>query len=93
MWGSDYPHPEGTWAKDDPDRTRKHLRWAFAGLAPDQTEAILSRNAARVYGFDLDELSNVAERIGAPSPDEISESLTQLPTGYSKAFRTVGPWA
>ena len=93
MWGSDYPHPEGTWAKDDPDRTRKHLRWAFAGLASDQTEAILSRNAARVYGFDLDELSNVAERIGAPSPDEISESLTQLPTGYSKAFRTVGPWA
>jgi predicted TIM-barrel fold metal-dependent hydrolase len=93
MWGSDYPHPEGTWAKDDPDRTRKHLRWAFSSLAPDRTEAMLSGNAARVYGFDLGELSEVAVRIGAPTLADIAEPLADLPTSYSKAFRTVGPWA
>jgi predicted TIM-barrel fold metal-dependent hydrolase len=93
MWGSDYPHPEGTWARDDPDRTRKHLRWAFAGIAADCAEAILSTNAARVYGFDLAELADVAERIEAPTPADIAEPLTELPTSYSKAFRTVGPWA
>jgi hypothetical protein len=93
MWGSDYPHPEGTWAKDDPDRTRKHLRWAFADLAPDRTEALLSRNAARVYGFDLEELGEVAVRIAAPTLADLAEPLTELPTSYSKAFRTVGPWA
>jgi predicted TIM-barrel fold metal-dependent hydrolase len=93
MWGSDYPHPEGTWAKDDPDRTRKHLRWAFARIDPERTEAILSRNAARIYGLDLGALNGVAERIGAPSLADIAEPLTELPTSYSKAFRTVGPWA
>jgi predicted TIM-barrel fold metal-dependent hydrolase len=93
MWGSDYPHPEGTWAADDADRTRKHLRWAFADIAPDRTAAILSTNAARVYGFDLGELGHIAERIEAPSLTEIAEPLEELPTSYSKAFRTVGPWA
>ena len=93
MWGSDYPHPEGTWAKDDENRTRKHLRWAFNNLAPHRTRAMLSGNAARVYGFDLEALQKVADRIAAPSLNEIGEPLTDLPTSYSKAFRTVGPWA
>jgi predicted TIM-barrel fold metal-dependent hydrolase len=93
MWGSDYPHPEGTWAKNDPDRTRKHLRYAFCDLAPDRTQAILSTNASHVYGFDLDALGAIAEQIGAPTLTEVREPLTEFPTSYSKAFRTIGPWS
>jgi predicted TIM-barrel fold metal-dependent hydrolase len=93
MWGSDYPHPEGTWARDDEGRTRKHLRWAFSDLPADRVQAMLSTNAARVYGFDLDALTSVAERIHGPTLTEIAQPLTELPTSYSKAFRTVGPWA
>src|SRR2546423_1372911 len=48
MWGSDYPHDEGTFPY-----SREALRNSFAGLPHAEIEAILGGNAARVYGFDL----------------------------------------
>ncbi len=65
MWGSDYPHLEGTWPN-----TMGALRETFAELPEPETRAMLGENAARVFGFDSQALGEVAERIG-PTLDTI----------------------
>jgi predicted TIM-barrel fold metal-dependent hydrolase len=67
MFGSDFPHPEGTWGK-----TTQFLQAAFRGQGVTEPEAraMLGENAARLYGLSLDELNNIAERCG-PKLDEI----------------------
>jgi predicted TIM-barrel fold metal-dependent hydrolase len=52
MWGSDFPHVEGTYP-----HTREHLAKLFAGISPGETEAIIGGNAARMMGFDLAKLA------------------------------------
>jgi len=59
MWGSDYPHPEGTWP-----HTRQQIRETFRGLPEAELRAMLGGNAVRVYGFDAGALARVAARIG-----------------------------
>ena len=59
-WGSDYPHYEGSWPK-----SIGHLRTLLDGVPEDEVRALLSGNAARVYGFDLDELDAVAATLPA----------------------------
>jgi predicted TIM-barrel fold metal-dependent hydrolase len=59
MWGSDYPHPEGSWPE-----TRAQMLDAFRGIPEDELTAMLGGNAARVYGFDLEKLAPLAARIG-----------------------------
>ena len=59
MWGTDYPHPEGTWPF-----TRKFMIEVFQGLPEDDIEAMLGGNAAEFYGFDTDKLAPIVERIG-----------------------------
>ncbi|HVW80466.1 MAG TPA: amidohydrolase family protein [Mycobacteriales bacterium] len=61
MWGSDYPHKEGS----NPF-TLEALRASFAGIDHDEVQAMLGLNAARVYGFDIDALQPLADRIGPP---------------------------
>ncbi len=69
MWGSDYPHIEGSHPF-----TREHLRLTFGGVPAEETATILTRNAARVYGFDLDALTPVAERV-CPTRDEVATPI------------------
>jgi predicted TIM-barrel fold metal-dependent hydrolase len=59
MWGSDYPHPEGTWPY-----TREQMIETFKGVPENELRAMLGGNAVRVYGFDMDALAPIAERIG-----------------------------
>jgi predicted TIM-barrel fold metal-dependent hydrolase len=59
MWGTDYPHLEGTWPN-----TMASLRETFADYPEDEIHALLGTNAARVYGFDLDVLGPIRDRIG-----------------------------
>jgi predicted TIM-barrel fold metal-dependent hydrolase len=59
MWGSDYPHLEGTWPN-----TMNALRGTFGPYPEDETRALLGTNAAKVYGFDLEQLHPIAARIG-----------------------------
>jgi predicted TIM-barrel fold metal-dependent hydrolase len=47
MWGSDYPHPEGTWP--DSHATCDRI---LAGLPEGAKRAILGGTAARVFGFE-----------------------------------------
>lgn len=66
MWGSDYPHIEGTWPN-----TLKSLRRCFRDVPIDETHTILSSNPAAIYRFDVDALQPVADRI-APTLGELT---------------------
>ncbi len=59
MWGTDYPHPEGSWP-----HTRDQMLEAFVGVPDDELEAMLGGNAARFYGFDVEKLAPHVARIG-----------------------------
>ena len=59
MWGSDYPHPEGSWPY-----TREQMIETLRGLPDAEIAAILGGNAAGVYGFDVEKLAPHAARIG-----------------------------
>jgi predicted TIM-barrel fold metal-dependent hydrolase len=92
MWGSDYPHPEGSFHSPkpgDPVVSRLALANAFAGLSEKQIRDMAGLNAIRCYGLDAAALTKVAERVG-PSIEEIMTrpDLSKLPKGYiSLAFR------
>ncbi|MEE8164186.1 MAG: amidohydrolase family protein [Myxococcota bacterium] len=80
MWGSDYPHVEGSHPF-----TREHLRHSFAGIDPDEIQRIVALNAAELYGFDLEQLAPIAARVG-PTKAEIAKplDLNQLPVEAQK---------
>jgi hypothetical protein len=85
MWGSDYPHDEGT-----TPFSREGLRIAYAGLPREEVAAMAGGNAARVYGFDLSLLDAVAAKHG-PLVAEIAEPLTEVPpAATSPAFARGG---
>jgi predicted TIM-barrel fold metal-dependent hydrolase len=69
MWGSDYPHDEGTYPK-----TRESLRAAFSGWTEPDLRTIFSENIAKVYGFDLDALAPLAAEHG-PTVEELATPL------------------
>jgi predicted TIM-barrel fold metal-dependent hydrolase len=46
MWGSDFPHPEGTWP-----HSRAVTDRLFADVAPEARDAILGGNLARLYAI------------------------------------------
>jgi len=59
MWGTDYPHPEGSWPV-----TREQMIESFHDVPEDELAAMLGGNAARVYGFETDKLAPLVARIG-----------------------------
>jgi predicted TIM-barrel fold metal-dependent hydrolase len=77
LWGSDYPHFEGT-----APYTREALRHTFSGVPTAEVAAMLGRNAAAVYGFDLDALALLVNRIG-PTVAEVAEPLAAVPADAS----------
>lgn len=73
MWGSDYPHNEGTYPY-----TRESLRRSFAGWTPEELQQLLAGTAAEVYGFDLEALAPLAAAVG-PTHEEIAIPLDAAP--------------
>lgn len=69
-WGSDYPHPEGTWPV-----TREQMYTSLDGLPATDIEAILGGNAIEFYGLDPAPLKPHAERIG-PARGSFHETTT-----------------
>ena len=86
MWGSDYPHDEGTYP-----HTREHLRSRFHDAPTTELHQMLATNAAELYGFDLEALAPRAREFG-PTVGELREPLTELPEnpsqGLSRDFDT-----
>ncbi|MBW2271154.1 MAG: amidohydrolase [Deltaproteobacteria bacterium] len=59
MWGSDYPHIEGSWP-----HTAEDLAETFAGVPRSECEKMLGGTAAEVFGFDIDKLAKHAAEMG-----------------------------
>ncbi len=86
MWGSDYPHLEGT-----TPFSHEAIRMTFAGVPEDEVSAMLGGNAAALYGFDLEFLDTLAARVG-PTVAEVTNGLDAVPDGAaSLAFREHAP--
>ena len=64
MWGTDYPHPEGSWPK-----TREKLVTYMKGLPEPEIQAMLSANALNCYDLDAGALNTIAARIGPPKSE------------------------
>ena len=69
LWGTDYPHPEGTWPE-----TRERMVETFHDLPEDELARMLGGNAADLFGFDTEKLAPLVERIGPPKGEFITES-------------------
>jgi predicted TIM-barrel fold metal-dependent hydrolase len=91
IWGSDYPHGEGTYrfpdSFDDVPVTRLSLRSTYAGLPADATRSMVGENGVRVYGFDREKLQRVAARINGPTLGELAEPIDERPSHWTFAFR------
>ncbi|HWE68166.1 MAG TPA: amidohydrolase family protein [Acidimicrobiales bacterium] len=89
MWGSDYPHIEGTWP-----HSRESIRRTFSPVPEGETRLILGETAIGVYGFNRSALVPVAAQIG-PTPAEVAVPLTpdEIPLGRGGAFREFGSYA
>jgi predicted TIM-barrel fold metal-dependent hydrolase len=89
MWGTDYPHYEGTWGF-----TQESLRSTFSGMPVDEVRMILGENAIPVLNLDRKVLRDIADRIG-PDPDVITQPLRpeERPEILGCAFRTMAAWS
>lgn len=76
LWGSDFPHPEGTWPY-----TETCLRHAFHDIPQEETGRILGENAVDFYGFDREVLTSIAGRIG-PRPEIVVRAPESRPNDY-----------
>jgi predicted TIM-barrel fold metal-dependent hydrolase len=97
IWGSDYPHPEGTYQHranlDDPNPSRLSMRYCFAEIPSEYVPAMVGGNGLDAYDLDAAALEKVAERIGAPTLEELATPIDGVPdNGGVQAFRTIGPW-
>jgi predicted TIM-barrel fold metal-dependent hydrolase len=85
LWGSDYPHGEGTYKypeyPGEASMSRQCIRWAFSDCPTENLVPMLGENAIRVYGLDRDALTKVAIGIGL-TIDEIREPLRTFPAGW-----------
>jgi len=100
IWGSDYPHFEGTFQHNATGPNGEPMTWAawrfhYAGLPVDVIQNFLGKNAMKAYDLDYDALTKVAARINAPTHRDInSVKVEERPkeSGHL-AFRTFGFWA
>jgi hypothetical protein len=93
MWGSDYPHSEGSWTRPETDleqpQVHRALHTTFEGLPPHVVRLMAGENAARCYGLDVAHLRKVAEQVGAPTPADLAEP----PSGPSHGVGGTGHMA
>jgi len=73
MWGSDYPHDEGTWPY-----TLENLQARFHDVPESELRLMLAGNAAKMYDFDLDALAPLAARIG-PRVEDVAQPIDAIP--------------
>ena len=100
IWGSDYPHFEGTYQYDAMGPNGEPMTWAaqrftYGGLPEDEVRDMLGRNAMAAYDLDGDALAKVASRINAPTYADLnSVKVEERPSDSGHlAFRTYGFWA
>jgi predicted TIM-barrel fold metal-dependent hydrolase len=80
MWGHDFPHPEGATG-----HTLDGLRANFSAMDEATCRMLLAGTAAEVYGFDLEVLSPIADRIG-PDAAAVRQPLEVVPDAVGSPF-------
>ncbi len=83
MWGSDYPHDEGTGPY-----SREALRQVFNQVGEAELRDILAGNAAKLYDFDLEALDAAGRAVrtdGRGALDSRSTRCPPTPTRRSSA--------
>lgn len=99
LWGSDYPHLEGTFVYRDgenlPSVTRLSLRHTFSTVTSADARRMVGENAVDVYGLDRSALTAIAAAIGAPTAAELATPIDAVPARAAiTAFRTgAGGWS
>lgn len=68
MWGTDYPHPEGSW----PHTHEKMVKY-LKGIPEKELQLMLSGNAVDCYDLDLKPLNAIAQRIGPLKSDFVTD--------------------
>ena len=81
MWGTDYPHPEGSWPN-----TVHRLETDFQDVSIEDARRLLGLNAIECYDLDVEGLTEVANRVG-PTPEKLNQdaSLRTSPTAKREA--------
>ena len=80
IWGSDYPHFEGTYQHDATGPNGEPMTWAALRFTLRRTarsttvQDFLGRNAMKAYDLDYDALTKVAARINAPTYDDLNSA-------------------
>jgi predicted TIM-barrel fold metal-dependent hydrolase len=82
MWGSDFPHDEGTYPYSS-----EAIRHTFAGIDRDEVQQMLGLTAAALYGFDTQALQALAAELG-PAVDAVAAGLDRIPDSQSLAFES-----
>jgi hypothetical protein len=80
MWGSDYPHDEGS-----QPYTREHLRLVTQDVPDDDLRRILGLNAAALYDFEVEALAPLADAYG-PTLEQLRQPLLELPENPNRAL-------
>jgi len=80
MWGSDYPHDEGTYPF-----SREALRQVFSDWSPADMQRILTDNVAKLYDFDVAALKPLSDEFG-PTQRELAQPLLELPENPNEAL-------
>lgn len=84
MWGTDYPHPEGSWP-----HTVQRLTTDFRDVSVEDTRRLLGLNAIDCYGLDAIALTEVARRVGPTPADLHQDPQRRTP---EDAIRTARWW-
>jgi predicted TIM-barrel fold metal-dependent hydrolase len=102
MWGSDYPHPEGTFIHSDDDavypRTRLSIAHNYHDLPLDKVRRLLGENALDAFPrLDAEVLRKAADAVGVTTeelahPRDLAGHPDVVGTG-TLAFRTHGAWS
>ena len=76
LWGSDYPHLEGTWPN-----TREYMQETFTDYPENEIRAILGESALEAYAFDPQAVRTVADRVGPSLADIAGGAVEVTPPG------------
>src|SRR4051794_21712745 len=91
IWGTDYPHIEGTWRRPtegEVPQSQLSLRYTYHDKPIDKVVHMIGLNGVRVYGLDGEALHKVAQNINAPTVADVQTPIDNIPDGHGMwAFR------
>jgi hypothetical protein len=84
MFGTDHPHSAASWGC-----TKEYLQLTFgaAEVPEEEARAMLGYNVAELYGFDVDKLMPLVERVGLNIDDILRKPDSDTIEGIPEYLR------